>query len=98
LAAIAVAKAQRCQQSSNYKCSDAPLRVFVIAFNSLKNGRGRRFYNDSKATNIEATTVALQSFEQPLVLIAGGLDRGFVFRRAGSAAEESMLKHDGRLR
>lgn len=39
----------------------------------------RRFYNDSKATNIEATTVALQSFEQPIVLIAGGLDRGFTF-------------------
>ncbi|WP_099974640.1 UDP-N-acetylmuramoyl-L-alanine--D-glutamate ligase [Lactobacillus terrae] len=35
-----------------------------------------RYYNDSKATNIEATTVALQSFKQPINLIAGGLDRG----------------------
>ncbi len=39
----------------------------------------RRFYNDSKATNMEATEVALKSFQQPIVLIAGGLDRGFTF-------------------
>lgn len=40
---------------------------------------GRRFYNDSKATNMEATEVALKSFKQPIVLLAGGLDRGFTF-------------------
>ncbi|HEY0826635.1 MAG TPA: UDP-N-acetylmuramoyl-L-alanine--D-glutamate ligase [Bacilli bacterium] len=34
------------------------------------------FYNDSKATNPSATIKALESFEQPIVLIAGGLDRG----------------------
>lgn len=45
----------------------------------IKEWQDRRFYNDSKATNIEATTVALQSFQQPIVLIAGGLDRGFTF-------------------
>ncbi|MFC6323443.1 UDP-N-acetylmuramoyl-L-alanine--D-glutamate ligase [Companilactobacillus baiquanensis] len=44
---------------------------FVDEFN------GRKFYNDSKATNIEATTVALEAFgDKPLTLIAGGLDRG----------------------
>ncbi|WP_125712652.1 UDP-N-acetylmuramoyl-L-alanine--D-glutamate ligase [Companilactobacillus kedongensis] len=44
---------------------------FVDQFN------GRKFYNDSKATNIEATTVALEAFgDQELTLIAGGLDRG----------------------
>lgn len=38
---------------------------------------GRKFYNDSKATNIIATQTALRSFEnQSVVLIAGGLDRG----------------------
>ncbi|KRK80707.1 UDP-N-acetylmuramoyl-L-alanine--D-glutamate ligase [Companilactobacillus nodensis] len=37
---------------------------------------GRKFYNDSKATNTEATIVALSAFKQPIVLIAGGLDRG----------------------
>lgn len=41
----------------------------------------RLFYNDSKSTDIEATEVALQGFEQPVVLLAGGLDRGYTFER-----------------
>lgn len=40
---------------------------------------GRRFYNDSKATNMLATEKALQSFSEPIVLLAGGLDRGNEF-------------------
>lgn len=39
----------------------------------------RRFYNDSKATDIEATQTALEGFDQPVVLLAGGLDRGYTF-------------------
>lgn len=39
----------------------------------------RRFYNDSKSTNIEAASVAIPSFNAPEVWIAGGLDRGFTF-------------------
>jgi len=40
---------------------------------------GVKFYNNSKATNAEATIKALESFKEPIVLIAGGLDRGFDF-------------------
>ena len=40
---------------------------------------GRKIYNDSKSTNIEAASVAIPSFEDPEVWIAGGLDRGFTF-------------------
>ncbi|MCD8500624.1 MAG: UDP-N-acetylmuramoyl-L-alanine--D-glutamate ligase [Bacillaceae bacterium] len=36
----------------------------------------RKFYNDSKATNILATQVAISAFSEPLILLAGGLDRG----------------------
>lgn len=43
--------------------------------------QGRRFYNDSKSTDIEATEVALQGFIQPVILLAGGLDRGYTFER-----------------
>lgn len=39
----------------------------------------RKFYNDSKATNILATQNALAAFSQPVVLLAGGLDRGNEF-------------------
>lgn len=41
----------------------------------------RKFYNDSKATNMESTEKALAGFKQPVVLLAGGLDRGFTFEK-----------------
>lgn len=42
----------------------------------VKEVNKRRFYNDSKATNIVATQTALRSFKnQSVILIAGGLDR-----------------------
>lgn len=45
----------------------------------VKNVNGRKFYNDSKATNILAATKALSSFSEPTILLAGGLDRGNEF-------------------
>src|SRR5262249_34522961 len=41
---------------------------------------GVHFVNDSKATNVDSMRVALQSFETPVVLIAGGRDKGQDFR------------------
>lgn len=41
----------------------------------------RLFYNDSKSTDIEATQVALRGFDKPVILLAGGLDRGYTFER-----------------
>jgi UDP-N-acetylmuramoylalanine--D-glutamate ligase len=46
---------------------------FVIEKNN------RKFYNDSKATNSLATKSALNAFEGPTILLAGGLDRGNSF-------------------
>jgi UDP-N-acetylmuramoylalanine--D-glutamate ligase len=40
---------------------------------------GRSFYNDSKATNVLAAKSALEAFDQPTILLAGGLDRGNSF-------------------
>jgi UDP-N-acetylmuramoylalanine--D-glutamate ligase len=37
---------------------------------------GVKFYNDSKATNPMASTMSILSLPSPLILIAGGLDRG----------------------
>lgn len=41
---------------------------------------GVEFYNDSKSTNIDSLRVALESFEKPLVLIAGGRGKGSDYR------------------
>jgi len=37
---------------------------------------GVKFINDSKATNSTATTMSVRSLKGPIVLVAGGLDRG----------------------
>ncbi len=42
--------------------------------------RGIEFINDSKATTVDATVKALQSFNRPTVLILGGRDKGADFR------------------
>lgn len=45
----------------------------------VREVNGVRYYNDSKATNPQATIQALHSFRSPIVLIAGGMDRGADF-------------------
>lgn len=40
---------------------------------------GIDFYNDSKATNVKSTQIALSAFDKPTILILGGLDRGHSF-------------------
>lgn len=37
---------------------------------------GVKYFNDSKATNVNAVWYALESFHEPIVLIAGGRDKG----------------------
>jgi UDP-N-acetylmuramoylalanine--D-glutamate ligase len=59
---------------------------FVEAMKDFKNAshrleeagtiNGVRFINDSKATNVDSVWYALDSFNAPLVWIAGGLDKG----------------------
>lgn len=45
---------------------------------------GRKFYNDTEATNIKCTQIALSSFTSPIVLILGGLERGQDFNELTS--------------
>lgn len=37
---------------------------------------GVKFYNDTEATNIKCTQIALASFKEPIIIILGGLERG----------------------
>ncbi|MBD2870127.1 UDP-N-acetylmuramoyl-L-alanine--D-glutamate ligase [Paenibacillus arenilitoris] len=56
-----------------------PLRGFKGVEHRLEFVRevnGVNYYNDSKATNPAATTMSVRSLSAPIVLVAGGLDRG----------------------
>jgi len=55
------------------------LSTFEGVPHRLENVRevdGVRYVNDSKATNVNAVWYALESFSEPIVLIAGGRDKG----------------------
>ncbi|MCC7232647.1 MAG: UDP-N-acetylmuramoyl-L-alanine--D-glutamate ligase [Bacteroidia bacterium] len=42
----------------------------------VSNVNGIEFVNDSKATNVNSTWYALESFNKPVILILGGVDKG----------------------
>ncbi len=73
------------------KYADVPeqeIKAVLREFNGVEHRlefvrelNGVRFINDSKATTVESLYYALQSFEQPIVLIAGGKDKGSDFSR-----------------
>ncbi len=46
---------------------------FVIEY------QGVRYYDDSKGTNLDAVIRAIQSLEGPIILIAGGVDKGAAY-------------------
>jgi len=48
---------------------------FVREFNNV------RYYNDSKATNVDSVWYALQAFKEPIVLLLGGRDKGNDYSR-----------------
>lgn len=51
------------------------------ALELVRERNGVRFINDSKGTNVDATMKALESLDAPIVLIAGGKDKGGDFTR-----------------
>ena len=46
----------------------------------IRDLEGVSFYNDSKATNVESASKAMEALEQPLVAIMGGTNKGSDFR------------------
>ena len=52
----------------------------------VHDARGVTFYNDSKGTNVASTIKALESFTEPVILIAGGKGKGQDFAPLGAAA------------
>jgi len=51
---------------------------------------GVAFYNDSKATNVEAVYYALGSFDKSIIWIAGGQDKGNNYEQIKALVEEKV--------
>jgi UDP-N-acetylmuramoylalanine--D-glutamate ligase len=49
-----------------------------------------RYYNDSKATNVDAVWYALQAFNVPIVLFLGGRDKGNDYSRLTEAVKSRV--------
>ena len=63
-------------------CSQEAIQTVLDRFEGLEHRlefvreiRGVRFYNDSKGTNVGSVVKSLQSFSEPVILIAGGKDK-----------------------
>ncbi|MES1208291.1 MAG: UDP-N-acetylmuramoyl-L-alanine--D-glutamate ligase [Pseudomonadota bacterium] len=68
-------------------------RALAHRMELVAEARGVEYYDDSKGTNVGAVTAALSGFPRPVVLIAGGRDKGGdyqplaeAFGRVGRAA------------
>ncbi|MBK9291356.1 MAG: UDP-N-acetylmuramoyl-L-alanine--D-glutamate ligase [Bacteroidetes bacterium] len=66
---IQIRKESLKQSLANYE--NVPHRLEFVA-----NVHGVTYINDSKATNVNSTWYALESFQRPVVWIAGGQDKG----------------------
>jgi UDP-N-acetylmuramoylalanine--D-glutamate ligase len=65
-----------------FSCSKKAVQAVLNEFKGLEHRlefvreiEGVRFYNDSKGTNVGSVVKSLQSFSEPVILIAGGKDK-----------------------
>lgn len=75
MAAIAVAKVVGVSQAAIQRTlEEFPGLEHRLEF--VRERNGVRFYNDSKGTNVGAVVKSLASFSAPVLLLAGGVDKG----------------------
>lgn len=58
----------------------------------IRTVNGADYYNDSKATNADATMKAIDSMNKPTTLILGGKDKGLDFDALFRKISESLVK------
>jgi UDP-N-acetylmuramoylalanine--D-glutamate ligase len=75
LAAVLAAKICSCPRESIQVALDS-FRGLPHRLEFVRELEGVRFYNDSKGTNVGSVVKSLMSFPGPIILIAGGKDKG----------------------
>ncbi len=58
----------------------------------VKSVGGVDFYDDSKATNVDATSKSIQSFDRSIILILGGRDKGGDFKKLRKPIKENVKR------
>ncbi len=58
----------------------------------VKEINGVLFYNDSKSTTVQSLKVAIESFNNPIFLIVGGINKGGDFSQVSPLLEEKVKK------
>ena len=81
-------------------CSNSIIEKTVKSFTGIehrlelvKKIKSITFYNDSAGTNPIATAAAILSFKEPIVLIAGGKDKGLSYAPLALALKKSTVSH-----
>ena len=75
LAAVAAAKICSCPKRAIQTALES-FRGLPHRLEFVRKLNGVNFYNDSKGTNVGAVVKSLRSFHEPIILIAGGKDKG----------------------
>ena len=87
LAAIAVGGTPEGVKSALKNFKGLPHRIeYIETINHV------RFFDDSKATNVDAVIRALETFGEPIILIMGGRDKGGDFRRLLEPIQQHIKK------
>jgi len=86
-AAMAVAVPERAIAKALREFRGLPHRLALVA-----EIDGVRYVNDSKATNVDAVRRALESFDAPIILIAGGKDKDGDFASIASLVSERVRR------
>ncbi len=81
-AAVAIVK-YFCLNEEQIKKALPAFKALPHRLQLVAEKNGICWYNDSKATTPESTIAALQSFDKPVILIAGGFDKNIGFDSLG---------------
>ena len=84
LAAVCAARLAGVPAESDSGVGARASRRWSIGWSLCATVRGVEFYNDSKATNVDATKKAVEAFPGGVHLILGGKDKDSDYTRTGA--------------
>ena len=101
LAAISVGNVGRLRSRPNPPAPSSNFKAVEHRLEFVAKVAGVDYYNDSKATNVDATIKALESFPANIHLILGGKDKGSDYtapQRSAASPSKTRLYHRRRRR